>query len=423
MGALHRSEYDCVVIGAGPAGCTTAALVAEAGYATALLERELFPRFHIGESLMPETYWTLRRLGVLDAMKRNKFVRKLGVKFVSGDGRESQPFFFRQHDPRECVETWQVQRAEFDKMLFDNAAAKGAHCRDQVRVREVLFDGRQGARAAGARLELADGAQREVRSRVVVDATGQQCLLASKLGLRVENPKLKKAAIWGYYRGAQRESGELAGGTIIMHTERDRSWFWYIPLADDVTSIGVVSDHDYLLKGRGGAASVFEDELVNCPGLTRRLIDAELISKFRVAKEFSYTTTQPAGDGWVLVGDAFGFIDPIYSSGVFLALRSAELASDAIIAGLANNDVSAAQLGGWAGDFNAGVHWIRKLVEAFYTDAFSFGAFVRDYPQHRGNLTDMLIGRVFAGGAAVIFDDLDPLLEQARSQSEQPDAV
>jgi flavin-dependent dehydrogenase len=421
-----KNAYDCIVMGAGPAGCAAAALVAEAGYSALLLEREKLPRFHVGESLMPETYWTLKRLGVLEQLKRSKFVRKLGVKFVSGDGRESQPFFFREHDPRECVETWQVERAEFDKLLFDNAAAKGAECRDQVRVREVLFDGppsSEGAKAVGVRLELADGAQREVRSRVVVDATGQQCLLASKLGLRVDNPRLKKAAIWGYYRGAQRESGELAGGTIIMHTERDRSWFWYIPLSDDVTSIGVVSDHDYLLQGRGGAATVFEDELVKCPGLTRRLIDAELISKLRVAKEFSYTTTQHAGDGWVLVGDAFGFVDPIYSSGVFLALRSAELAADAIVAGLKGNDLSAAQLGGWADDFNAGVHWIRKLVEAFYTDAFSFGAFVRDYPQHRGHLTDMLIGRVFSGRAAAVFDDLDPLLEQARSQSEQPDAV
>jgi flavin-dependent dehydrogenase len=414
-----NSAYDCIVIGAGPAGCAAAALVAEAGCSTLLLEREKLPRFHVGESLMPETYWTLRRLGVLERMKHSTFVRKLGVKFIDGAGRESQPFFFRQHDPRECVETWQVERAEFDKLLFDNAAEKGAHCRDQTRAREVLFDGR---RAVGVRLELPDGAQREVRGRVIVDATGQQCLLASRLGLRVDNPKLKKAAVWGYYRGAQREAGELAGGTLIMHTADDRSWFWYIPLSGDVTSIGVVADHDYLLRDRGSPAGAFEDELVKCPGLARRLIDAQLVSKLRVAKEYSYTTRQPAGDGWVLIGDAQGFIDPIYSSGVFLALRSAELAADAIVAGLKKDDLSAAQLGSWAEGFNAGVHWIRKLVEAFYTDAFSFGAFVRDYPQHRGHLTDMLIGRVFDNGAARVFDDLDPLLEQARSQARQPES-
>jgi len=412
--------YDCIVVGGGPAGCTAAALVAEGGHSTLLLEREKVPRFHVGESLMPESYWTLRRLGLLEEMKRSPFVKKVSVQFINDTGRESQPFFFKQHDPRECSQTWQVERAQFDKMLFDNAAAKGADCFDQTRVREVLFDG---DKAVGVRLEAQDGSQREVASRVVVDATGQQSFLASRLGLRVDNEKLKKAAIWGYYRGAKRDPGEHGGATIIMHTEGKQSWFWYIPLSDDITSIGVVADNDYLLKGRGKAASVFEDELVKCPGLTSRLMDAELISKFRVAKEFSYTTRKQAGDGWVLVGDAFGFIDPIYSSGVYFALRSGELAADAIVEGLAGGDTTAAQLLKWTADFTAGTKWIKKLVDAYYTNEFSFGAFMRDYPEHAGNLTDLLIGRIFHDSAGRIFDDMDPMLEKVREQSNQPDAV
>lgn len=415
-----KDSYDCIVVGGGPAGSTTAALLAEARLSTLLLEREKMPRFHVGESLMPETYWTLQRLGVLERMKNSPFVKKVSVQFINSSGKESQPFYFKEHDPRECSQTWQVERADFDKMLFDNASEKGADALDQTRVLDVLTDG---PRAIAVRLETADGKTREVRSKVIVDATGQQALLANRLGLRDENPKLRKAAIWGYYRGARRDPGENGGATIIMQTQSKNSWFWYIPLSNDVTSIGVVADNDHLLKSRGKPASVFEDELVNCPGLVERLMNAELVSRFRIAKEFSYTTKQHAGEGWVLVGDAFGFIDPIYSSGVFFAMKSGELAADAIIEGFQTGDLSPAQLSKWADEFSGGVHLIRKLVEAYYTNEFSFGAFMRDFPHHRGNLTDLLIGRIFYDGAGRIFDDMDPLLEQARAMTSETEPV
>ncbi len=408
-----KNSYDCIVVGGGPGGSTAAALVAQAGFSTLLVEREKVPRFHVGESLMPETYWTLERLGVLERMQRSDFVRKVSVAFVNESGKESQPFFFKEHDPRDCSTTWQVERADFDKMLFDNAAAKGADCFDQTRVRDVLLDGK---RAVGVRLETAGGESREVRATVVVDATGQQSVIANRLGLRDDDPKLKKAAIWGYYRGARRDPGEHGGATIIMHTSGKDSWFWYIPLRDDVTSIGVVGNNDYLLRGRGRSAEVFEDELVKCPALVDRLMNATLVSDFRVAKEFSYATKQHAGDGWVLVGDAFGFIDPIYSSGVFFALKSGELAADAIIEGLKSGDTSGKQLGKWADQFKSGTKWIRKLVGAFYENDFSFGRFMREHPEHRGNLTDLLIGRIFYDGAGRIFDDMDPELERVKDE-------
>jgi flavin-dependent dehydrogenase len=410
-----REHYDCIVIGGGPAGSTVAAIVAQSGFSTLLLERDRMPRFHIGESLMPETYWTLERLGVLDQMKTSCFVKKLSVQFVSHTGRESQPFFFREHDPRECAATWQVERADFDQLLFDNAARKGAACYDRTRVLAVLF---RGDRARGVSLQTADGQRRDVSCQVVVDASGQQALIANARGIKVDDPDLRKAAIWGYYRHARRDEGDNAGATVILHTHGKRSWFWFIPQANNITSIGVVGDRDYLLKGRGRPADVFEDELVRCPALADRLIDAELVSEFRVAKEFSYATQQQAGDGWVLVGDAMAFIDPIYSSGVFLALKSGEWAADAIIDGLRQGDTSTARLGAWLQDFQAGTRWIRKLVEAYYTDEFSLGAFLREYPQHRAGLTDLLIGRVFHPGAGRLFDDLIPALQKARTMAE-----
>ena len=211
--------FDCIVIGAGPAGSTVATLVAQAGYRTLLVEREKLPRFHVGESLMPETYWIFRRLGVLEQIKSSSFVSKVSVQFVSSTGKESQPFFFPDHDPRECSRTWQVERGPFDQMLVENATAHGAECHDQTRVLEVIMEQ---SRAVGVRLQSSDRSTAEIRASVVVDASGQQSLLAGALGLKRVNPNLRKAAIWGYYRDARRDPGEHGGATII---NRGRSRF------------------------------------------------------------------------------------------------------------------------------------------------------------------------------------------------------
>jgi len=414
-----KSSYECIVMGGGPAGSTVAALVAAAGHDVLLVEREKFPRFHVGESLMPETYWVFQRLGVLDELKESSFVKKVSVQFVNHSGKHSQPFYFPEHDPRDCSQTWQVERSRFDQLLWNNAARKGADCHDQTRVLEVLFEGAASptVRARGVRLQMAEGSQQTVDARVVVDATGQQSLIAQTLGLRHVDPQLKKAAIWTYYRGAQRVPGPHGGATVILHTDTKQCWFWYIPLSDDVTSVGVVGDNDYLLKGRRTADEVFGEELDRCPALMERLAAAERIDKYHVAKEFSYSTEQAVGDGWVLVGDAWGFIDPIYSSGVYFAMRSGELAADCIAEGLQRDDTSAGQLGKWADDFTAGTQWIRKLIELFYSDGFSFSRFMKQYPQHRAGLTDLLIGRVFQPDAGAIFQDVERWFEETRDEA------
>ena len=200
--------------------------------------------------------------------------------------------------------------------------------------------------------------------------------------------------------------------TIILHTNDKKSWFWYIPLQDDVVSVGVVADNDYLLKRGQSPEQTFQSELAQCDAVRSRVSGGEQFGKYHAAKEFSYSTKRQAGEGWVLVGDAFGFIDPVYSSGVYLALKSGELAADAIVDGLGANDLSGDRLGRWAVDFKQGVVWIRKLVHAFYTDKFSFGMFLKEHPQYAGNLTDLLIGRVFTDSAGEIFNDMDPVLER-----------
>ena len=207
---VQSEQFDCVVIGGGPAGSTVGALVAEAGFSTLILEREWFPRPHVGESLMPETYWVFERLGVLDKLRASAYPRKVGVQFVSRSGRESQPFLFRTHDPRECSVTWHVDRGEFDQLLFDNAAEKGADCRCGARVRDIVFEG---DRAVGVVVQAApsdtNAATKTINAKVVVDATGQRGLISNKLGIRRVNPQLRKAAIWGHFRGGTRDTSEV----------------------------------------------------------------------------------------------------------------------------------------------------------------------------------------------------------------------
>lgn len=410
-----RDHYDAIVMGAGPAGSMAAGLVAEAGFQTLLLEREKFPRFHVGESLMPETFWPLKRFGVIERMRSSQFTRKYSVQFVASNGKESTPFYFQEHDPRESSVTWQVERADFDKMLFDRAAEFGAECYDETRVMDVLFGpNEQGElQARGVRLRDAEGNMREVTSKVLIDATGQQSLIGRSLGLLEFDPSLRKSAIWSYWKGALRDPDENAGATIIMHTQAKDSWFWFIPLADDVTSIGCVGDTDYLLKRGTEVATTYHDEIAICSGLIPRLQKAKQVGETHVAKEYTYSTKQHAGPGWVLVGDAFGFIDPIYSSGVYFALVMAEKGADAVIEGLQKNDLSAMQLGKWTTEFKEGAKWIRKLIDAYYTKEFSFGGFMKSNPQFKGNLVDLLIGRIFHDDAGTIFKEMDPAIVES----------
>lgn len=416
------TDYDCIVIGGGPSGSTTAALVADAGFRTLLLERDVEPRRKVGESLMPETYWVFERLGVLDAMKHGPFVQKVGVQFVSSSGRESSPFLFTQHDPRECGRTWHVERAKFDQVLLDNAAKKGAEIHRGARVLEVIFDG---DRATGVKLAPTDGeaasetgpSNEVIRAKVIVDASGQAGMLGARFKLRQPNPKFRKAAIWGHFRGSRRDVIDGGVMTVCFRTLSNRSWFWHIPLSNDVVSIGVVADADHFFRpGAGTPDELFAAEVADCPAMAQRLEGTEKVAGLDVVKEYSYATSDSSGDGWVLVGDSWGFIDPIYSSGVWFALKSGQLAADAIIEGLRIGDTSGEQLGKWVPDFARGTAWVRKLAEAWYCGNFRVGKFIREYPHHVGPMTDILIGRIFKPDAGRLFDDLDPWLERMKAE-------
>ena len=215
-----------------------------------------------------------------------------------------------------------------------------------------------------------------------------------RVQLRVWDPVLCKGSIWTYWKGTHRDAGLDEGATLVLQTDNKHGWFWYIPLHDDRASVGVVAPFDYLFKGRGDLEQTYREEMDRCPAVKGRLAKATRISGCFATKDFSYRSTQTAGDGWVLIGDAFGFLDPLYSSGILLALRSGEMAADAIHEGLTNGDISAAQLGKWGPSFHEGMDRMRRLVCEYY-DGFNFGAFVRRYPELRGTVTDLLIGDLF----------------------------
>jgi flavin-dependent dehydrogenase len=420
---MNPERPEVVVIGGGPAGSTVSTLIAQRGHRVELFEREHFPRFHIGESLIPETYWVLERLGMLPKMRQSPFVKKYSVQFVNASGKLSAPFYFRDNRPHECSQTWQVVRSEFDRMMLENAREHGVIAHEGVRVLDVMFEN---DRAVGVTIREADGSLRDVRAAVVVDASGQAGLIQNRLRLRVWDPVLNKGAIWTYWEGAYRDTGRDEGATMVIQTSSKNGWFWYIPLHNDIVSVGVVAPFDYLFKNRPSAASsgspennasyaqTYHEELDRCTAVKERVSIGRRAAGYFATKDYSYRATKVAGDGWVMVGDAWGFLDPLYSSGVLLALRSGELAAGAIVEGLAAGDTSAAQLGKWGPAFNKGVDRMRRLVCEYY-DGFSFGAFVRQYPELRGTVTDLLIGDLFTDRVDTVWQPMESLYPPGKS--------
>ncbi|MFQ5717995.1 MAG: NAD(P)/FAD-dependent oxidoreductase [Acidobacteriota bacterium] len=399
------SHHDVIIIGGGPAGATVAALEAEAGRDVMVLERDTFPRFHIGESLMPATYWTFERLGVLDKLAAAGFVRKQSVQFFSSGGKGALPFYFSDFDPHPSSVSFQVERSTFDTILLEHAKENGAQVSHGVNVTGVLLEGK---RVTGVRTAGGTGGARELTAPVVVDASGQHALLSRRFGLMRTDPRLRHCAYFTRFAGAARAAGRDEGATLILHVGGGSSWFWYIPLPGDRVSVGVVGHIDRLVRGRApDPQQVFDEEAARCPALQERLAGATQEGRVEVQRDFSYAAKAIAGDGWVLAGDAFGFLDPIYSSGIFLALKGAEFAADSIEAAFDHDDFSATRLGAHGPEFIAGMEALRRLAYAYYDESFNFRHFLSRHPEHRTDLIHLLIGNVYRRSCTGIFESMN----------------
>jgi flavin-dependent dehydrogenase len=314
---FNKSDCDVLVIGGGPAGSTVATLLARQGRRVVLLEKDHHPRFHIGESLLPGNVELFDQLGVREEVDRIG-MPKHGIEFVPPDSdARSYVEFSEGWDPAKGS-AWQVRRSDLDELLFRNAARQGALTFEGAQARQVDFD----PDGATVQVRRDDGSSATWRARFVVDASGRDTLLANKFRTKQKNTEHNSTALFGHFRNARRLPGRREGNISICWFEH--GWFWFIPLADGTTSVGAVC-WAYYLKARGDKPlkDYFFETIALCPELEDRLKGATLVDDaVHATGNFSYCSTEATGDRHLLVGDAFTFIDPMFSSGVYLAMRS-----------------------------------------------------------------------------------------------------
>lgn len=386
-------EYDAILIGGGPSGSCAAALLAEYGHRVLVLERERFPRYHIGESLIPFTYGPLERLGMIPKMKRSHFIKKYSVTFVQPDGKRSQPFYFYNRYDRETVaQTWQVLRSEFDQMLLDNAREKGAEVREETAVTRLLNE--EGRVVGVEATDRSTGASYQVRAPITLDCTGKEAFSSNLRGWRLRDPYLNKVAVWTYFKGSKRGEGIDEGATTVAYVP-DKGWFWHIPQHDDMVSVGIVAEGKYLT--RGGIKDprlIFEREVEENQWVKQHLSIGASTGDYFITSEYSRHSRYCAAPGLILVGDALAFLDPVFSSGVMLALKSGQLAAEAVHEGLLAGDLSPSRFTAYGLTIRQGVENMRKLVYAFYDPQFSFREVIARHPDAAGLITDCLSGDV-----------------------------
>jgi 2-polyprenyl-6-methoxyphenol hydroxylase-like FAD-dependent oxidoreductase len=320
---MHKQSCEVLVIGGGPAGSTVSALLAERGRDVVMLEKERHPRFHIGESLLPLNLPLFERLGVAAEIERIGMT-KHGAEFVSPWHRRTVTFDFAGQLDKSYPYAYQVRRSEFDEILFRNAQRKGAHALEGCKVTAVEFTA-EGA-TVSARQE--DGTERSWQTRFLVDASGRDTFLASRMGIKRRNPKHNSAALYGHFTGAKRLPGRAEGNITVFWFEH--GWFWFIPLSDGATSVGAVCWPYYLKTRETSTEQFLLDTIKLCPALAERLRHAQLASPVTATGNYSYVAKRSIGRNYVMLGDAYTFIDPVFSTGVLLAMQSAFSGADTI---------------------------------------------------------------------------------------------
>jgi flavin-dependent dehydrogenase len=393
---MGTTEVDVVIVGGGPAGSTAAAILSEKGHQVLVVEKSRFPRYKVGESLLPYCFFTLERIGVLDKIKEQGYQKKWSAQFVTHDGTLSQPFQFGNHLDHAASQTWQVDRNTFDKVLLDNAAEKGAQIWEETTARTALIEEKK---VVGIRVERADGSAHEIRAKITLDASGREGFFMNQNRWRIPEEQLGRFALWSYFEGASHDPKLDDGATTTASLPGD-GWIWYIPLSGERVGVGVVSQSENLFAHSKNPQEAFSAQLPRNPWIWNRLEHASQIGAVHATHDYSYRSKYCACDGLVLTGDAFSFIDPVFSSGVFLALAGAEGAAQAIDKALQNGENSAIHFEEYGEWLRGGIENMRALVYAFYDPNFHFGKIIRKKPETHYEITDCLIGNIFRS-----FDD------------------
>jgi len=372
---------DVIVIGGGPAGSTAATLLAREGFSVTLLEREKFPRFQIGESLLPYNNDLFDRLGVTDQLVSGDFFPKYGAYFVTGDGQIGYRFRFDRNLPEPYSRSFQVKRADFDHLLLKNAAKNGVDVREESAV--VAVDLSRSDRA------IVKTTNETLEARFVIDASGHGAVLGQKVGDKSDVKELKKIAFFAHFKNVVKDEGREAGSTIIVVLKN--AWFWLIPVTSDVMSVGLVVDREHVLNCGLGPQELLEKTIAETPFIAERMRDSERITQVYARKDFSFRMRNLVGPNYALVGDAAGFLDPIFSTGVFLAMSSADIASKAAMERLRTGSMKS--LLRYERDLTGALEKYFRFILRFYDRGF-LEVFMQ--PQDRFGLLPVIVG-VLAG--------------------------
>jgi flavin-dependent dehydrogenase len=386
---MTPSVSDVAVIGGGPGGSSVATHLARAGLSVTLFEREVFPRFKVGESLVPATMLMLERLGVLERVERGGYQIKYGATFHDQQTGLGHTFYFLEGMPWPNW-TYNVPRADFDALLLDHARKQGAVVHQPAAVAGVAFD------AEGVTLEVDSGGDRYThRARFLVDASGRDGFLASRIGRRSRVPNLGKVAAFAHVRGGRRFSGREVGNVRIYLF--DGGWFWWIPMSNDLASVGAVVHARDARAYAGQAEALFDAMVARCAAVAEHLTGAERVTPIYLTANFAYTNAPVVGDRFLAVGDAIAFVDPIFSSGVFIAMRSAELAAQAILPAFADGRFRARRFAAYERRVWRGVAPFFKFIHKYYEPSF-LDLFLQ--PRERFGMVRAVLN-VLSGGAFI----------------------
>lgn len=384
---MNQNGHDVIIVGCGPGGSSAATFLSQSGKRVLVLEKEVFPRFHIGESLLPYNQKIFRELGVLPAIQAAGFPRKVGAQFFLGNGTMHTRFVFRKGKFTREPEVVQVERAKFDHILLRHARASGADVREGWTVTKTSSD------AAGVTVEARDpeGQTHSFRAAFVIDASGRANLTGNQEGLRVMHPRLKKLAVFGHFTNVALDEGDAGGDTVI--TRLENKWFWIIPVSADKTSVGLVLDKEEFVKSAGTPQEIFQRWIEYSPVMRQRMQHAQPAGPMQTTSDFSYFNRRLVGQRVLRIGDAAGFMDPIFSAGVYLAMWSGKLAAEVIAKSLAHGDDGSRRFLKFEKRVKAGMHFYWQMVEQYYTQPF-MELFLQ--PRNHASLPDA-VNAVLAG--------------------------